>query len=1046
MLKKILVKTAKILGISAASLLALMFLLPVLFPETIAGKIKDWANGSIKGEMNFSKARLSFFKHFPSLTLTLYDFALKGSAPFQKDTLAYAKELGLGVDLASIFGKTLSIDKIYFSTGNIHIHVDGQGRANYNVYQSSSATTKDAPDTSSTSLALKKIQIDDCNLVYDDASIPMMIAANGLHYTGSGDLSKSLFDLSSHIAVDSFNLSYDHTSYILSKRLEGDLVTKINTSSLEFIFEKNDLKINALPVSLHGRFGFLNDGYFMDFKLRSLESGLHDVLTALPPEYLHWLEKTDVKGFADVYATLSGNYIASTGEMPSLAFNMKIRDGYIRHDKAPTPIEHLFLDFKTSIPKFNLDSFYVNVDSLFFNMDKDYLSLILKLKNVNTPEIYAKMQTDLDLEKWNAATGMDNIHFKGRLNAELLADGLWKKGIVYKGNLRKKTDTAIVSIPKFRVSATLQNGYVKIDTLPNAIDKLNFRLTAACPDSQMKNIYVSLDDINAEAMGSFVRGYFHANKIFSPILDANIQSNIRLQDVKKYYPLPTGTDIAGDLHINAFVKGKMDLARRSMPVTTVYVKLDNGMVKTDHAPESIKDINIDATIMSKTASLHTLSVVLKPISFSFAGQPFMLKADLKNFDNLKYRVYSKGNIDIGKIYTVFGSKDFDVTGKIYTNLSLNGSQADATAGRYQMLDNKGTLQMDNIKLSSELFPYPFKIVRGLFRFDQDKMWFEKFNATYAKNNVTLDGYLYNAIGYATQKNQTLNGNFHLHSPKIVADDFMFFADATDKNKTSQSNTNNSSGVIMVPDNLDLAFRADIKTLLFKGVPVKNIGGGMKVSKNTIRLDSLNFEMVGAPVAMQARYTSLQPSKATFDYHIAAKEFDIKRAYTEVPFFREMMTSAKGAEGIVGLDYTLSGRLDKDMNPIMKSLAGGGVLSVKKVKMKGFKLFNAVSKSTDKDKIKDPDISKIDIKSTIKNNILTIERTKLKVAGFRPRFEGQISLDGRLNLNARLGLPPFGILGIPFTVTGTQENPKIHLRRGKDADKLEEEADEEKEED
>jgi AsmA protein len=68
---------------------------------------------------------------------------------------------------------------------------------------------------------------------------------------------------------------------------------------------------------------------------------------------------------------------------------------------------------------------------------------------------------------------------------------------------------------------------------------------------------------------------------------------------------------------------------------------------------------------------------------------------------------------------------------------------------------------------------------------------------------------------------------------------------------------------------------------------------------------------------------------------------------------------------------------------------------------------------------------------------------LRYAGFRPKFEGQVSLDGRLNLKARIGLPPFGIFGIPLSVTGTQDNPIIRYRRGRKSDELQAtEADEE----
>ena len=38
---------------------------------------------------------------------------------------------------------------------------------------------------------------------------------------------------------------------------------------------------------------------------------------------------------------------------------------------------------------------------------------------------------------------------------------------------------------------------------------------------------------------------------------------------------------------------------------------------------------------------------------------------------------------------------------------------------------------------------------------------------------------------------------------------------------------------------------------------------------------------------------------------------------------------------------------------------------------------------------------------------------------------------------RLGLPPLGIIGIPLTVTGTQENPKVKLgRKGEDIEETE----------
>jgi len=133
------------------------------------------------------------------------------------------------------------------------------------------------------SLKIQKILIEKSKLVYNDRSLPILINAKDFDYEGNGDLSKAIFDLNSHIAIGSMDLYYDRQAYLISKKINADLVTKINTNSLALLFEKNDLTINQLPVAFTGRFEFLKNGYDMDFKLKSTDSDLHDIFTAMPP-------------------------------------------------------------------------------------------------------------------------------------------------------------------------------------------------------------------------------------------------------------------------------------------------------------------------------------------------------------------------------------------------------------------------------------------------------------------------------------------------------------------------------------------------------------------------------------------------------------------------------------------------------------------------------------------------------------------------------------------------------------------------------------------
>jgi AsmA protein len=1056
---RLLVRILKITGISIAAILLLLFLLPYLFPGFVSGKIRQWAHKSIRTELNFSSARLSFFRHFPALTLTLYDVKLKGSAPFENETLIDAREISLGVDLRSIFSE-VDIDKIYLENAFINIQADTAGHANYNIYISKPAKTPTQPaDSAGASLKIQKIIIENSKVVYDDRSLPMLIHARGFNYQGSGDLSKDVFDLNTHMQVDSIDFYYDKVPYFVSKKLNADLITSINTNSLAFIFQKNDLLINQLPVAFTGRLAFLKEGYDMDFKLKSEsdKSDLHDMFSALPPNMVSWLSKTEVKGYGNIEASLTGKYIASSNTMPDLIFNMKVRNGYISNNKAPVPVSNLFLNFQSRLPGLNTDSLHVDIDSIYFNLDKDYFSAILNVKGLKAPWISAKVNAALDLSKLDNAFGIAPVDLKGSFNLHLQADGQYATRIVRKTTVRKTIlDTVISSIPRFSFTSSLHNGYFKFTSLPEAISGISFDMNAACGDNNYKDAHLAIDNINANVLTSYIKGFFHIGRpgdtppthtppAATPSgdtpsgatpsaagfpIDAGLVTVFHLSDIKKVYPLDS-MDLAGDLSVHIKTKGNYQPDKHQFPVTRADLQLSNGRVKTKYYPDPLENIQVSALVTNTDGSIKDLDVALTPISFFFEGQPFMVRADLKDFTDLRYNIMSRGTLDIGKISRVLNIKGYDVRGLIETHLSLRGRESDATTGHYDRLLNEGSMKMKELQVGSELFPLPFLIHTGLFRFDQDKMWFDAFNASYGKSHFTLNGWLSDVIGYMTKKGEPLHGNFDLKSDYVVVDQLMAFAGpATPTTAATQT------GVIIIPADLAIGFHADIKKILYSGLEIDSFKGGVSMDSGAVHLDTTTFILVGAPIEMNASYQSQSPRSATFDYHLRAREFDVHRAYTQVKLFRDLASSAGKAQGIISLDYHLSGRLDGNMHPIYPSLKGGGELDLSKVKVKGLRMFGEVSKETNKD-VNDPDLSKVVVKSTINNNIITIQRTRMKVSAFKLRIEGQSSFDGRLNLHVRVGLPPFGIIGIPVTVIGTEDKPIVKVRRSKKGDVLEE---------
>ena len=905
-IKSILVKTAKYIGISLTIILALMFVTPFVFSDKIKEEIKKTANKKLAGEMNYSDVNVSFFKHFPSLTLTLNDFKLNGSAPFQKERLINAKEVSFGINVSSlVFGKSIKIDEIYLSNSTINIKVNKDGLANYNVYIAEKEIEK--KEEESAAIKLDRIEIINSQMTYDDKSTQLHFDAFGFNYLGKGDLSQDIFDLSSKAKIDKLNVLYENEHYLMNKKVDADLITKINVNSLSFVFEQNDLMINQLPVDFKGKFDFLKDGYNMDFVIKSTDSNLKDLFTAFPPKYITWLGKTEIKGKTDLLLTLKGKYIESEKMAPNLNLDFKIRDGFINYDKSAFPVSNLNLDLSTSLPSLNPELLIINTKNISLNINQDYLKAKLFAKGMNTPEIDAVFHSKIDLEKLNEALGIPDFELKGML--------------VGQGNAKGKYD------PK--------------------------------------------------------------NKVF--------------------------------------------------PITNANVNLKSGYIKTKYYPNPITNINILTTINNLKGTFGDLKVTLKPAEFTFEGKPVFVEAQLENFDDLAYDIKAKGTLDISKIYKVFSQKGLDVDGSVKADLALKGKQSDAEKGNYGKLHNKGTLELRNILITTEYLPKKFLIKEGVFKINQDKMSFNNFLAAYGQSDFRLNGYLQNVFNFVTTKTGVLRGAFTLNSTYINADEFMskttINATTNTPNTEVKPTTVEETGVIVIPSNLDLKFQANAQKVDFNELKLKEAKGTMNMKKGVLTMQNTGFNLIGCTVNMNAKYQATTPKNAIFEYNIKASDFDIKRAYNEIKIFREMASAAEKAQGTISLEYKLKGRLNANMEPVYPSLVGNGVVSVKDVKMHGMKMFGAVAKKTDKGEMKNPELSKVEIKSSIKNNIITLERFKFKFAGFRPRIEGTTSLDGKLNIKMRLGLPPLGILGIPMTITGNKDNPKVKI--GKKTEDLEE---------
>lgn len=899
--KNIILKILKWIGISIASILFLMFIIPILFPGKVSEQVKLFANKHLAGELDYKKTHLTFFRHFPSLTVSVDDFLLKGSKPFQNDTLLAAKEVAVGINLKNlIFDGEVKIDEIYVTDAYANVFVNTKGEANYNVYVSKpSEKPKDTTSTGA-SIKLDLIKLRNWNIKYNDHAARVLVDAKGLNYTGKGGLSEDIFDLETDLDIDKLDFSLNRIYYAKQKTLHADLITRINTNALTFVLRKNELRINDLPLKFTGFVSILKDGYNLDINAASEKTTIRDMISVLPPQYLDWAKDTKIEGKSDLFFSLKGRFSEPQNQKPRLKARLMLKDGFVSNGKAPVPMNN-------------------------FNMDL----------NVDLP--------DLDTEK----LGLDLKN----LNFDLGPNNNFKAVVKTKG------------LDEMQINADVK-GAVNLQTLTQAL---------------------GLKDIDARGL-----------------MDTNIKAN-----------------------------GIFSLDKKLFPKTNGYLNLKNGWLKTKYYPNPIQNINIVANIINTDGTFKSLGVKLDPFKFDFEGNPVFVNADLQNFEDVLYKVRAKGTLNVGRIYKVFAKKGLDVSGLIMADLSLNGRQSYATTGQYSRLDNRGNLILKNIKATTEYLPKSFYIKEGNFEFENEKMWFRKFFANYGKSDFALNGYLLNTINYFIERKGTLHGKFKLKSRYVLIDEFMALKDGDNSKKSievdyAKVENPKSSGVVIIPKNLDVSLEADVKNVEFKGLNLNNLFGLASVNKGEVFLKNTSFDVVGSRMKIDARYQDESPLTANYDIALNVLDFDVQRAYNEIDMVREMATAAKNVKGIVSLDYKLKGDFDKNMTPIYPSLEGGGVVNLRDVEVKNLKMLSAVGDNIGAKAFNNPDMKGVNIETHIKNNLIHVDKFTFKVSILRPTISGTTSFNGLLDLRVRVGILPGGLIGFPIVVTGTHEKPQVKI--------------------
>lgn len=419
-------KTMKIAGITLGVILLLLLILPFAFQGKLAKLVKEEGNKMLNAQFDFRTLNISLLRNFPSASVSLEDFWLKGTGPFENDTLIQAGELTAAVNLFSLFGDGgYDISRIIVKDTRVHVIVLEDGRPNWDVMKPSpdAETPEDETAQETFRIKLQKLSVDNLSVVYDDRQGGVFADLSRLEADCSGDFGSDRTVVDLKMETPSLTCRTGGIPLLNKVSLEADMDVDADLAGGKFTLRENMLRLNAIQLNLDGWLAQTKQGMDMDLRLNTNEVGFKELLSLIPAIYAKDFQDLKTDGKVTLNAFARGSMEGNT-KVPQFEVNLDVKDAMFRYPSLPAGVEKINISALIRNAGGPLDATEISVAPFDFVLAGNPFSLNATVKTpVSDPDFHLTARGKLDLGKVKEVYPLDDMQLNGLVQADLELGG-----------------------------------------------------------------------------------------------------------------------------------------------------------------------------------------------------------------------------------------------------------------------------------------------------------------------------------------------------------------------------------------------------------------------------------------------------------------------------------------------------------------------------------------------------------------------------------------------------------------------------------------------
>jgi hypothetical protein len=377
-------------------------------------------------------------------------------------------------------------------------------------------------------------------------------------------------------------------------------------------------------------------------------------------------------------------------------------------------------------------------------------------------------------------------------------------------------------------------------------------------------------------------------------------------------------ETTGDFKVSGIIKGKV--TETTIPTLDISIKSNNASFKYPDLPKKVENIIIDTQIKNETGNADDTYVAINTLNFKIDDDVFKSSAVIKNISgNMLVNADIDGVLNLAnltKAYPIDLENELSgiLRAKLNTSFDMNAIETNA----YDRIKASGNANITNMVFSSDAMNQPLQISKADMTFNPSTVTLNSFNAKTGQSDISATGTINNLIGFMLSKKVNLKGDFNVSSNTLALNDFM--SEKTTSSSASGTSTKSTTEALKIPAFLECSITANANTVIYDNLNLKEVKGNLTIKDQQANLSGLTSKLFDGLLTVSGNVSTKEDSPS-FNLNLTANNFDIAKSFSGLELLQNLAPIAKVMQGKLNTTINISGLLDKEFSPQLKTVSG-----------------------------------------------------------------------------------------------------------------------------